>query len=160
MDPLHAEPHPNDAFDLGALRVDPAAGEIRGPAGREQLDPKVMEVLRVLNEQRGTLVPREVLFARVWPDRIVTDDVLSRCIYQLRRQLAAAAGADGRELIETLPKRGYRLRAEPTCPEPIPERPATRADSPRRGECRSILAKLDQSWLCEARQFAAIVRLT
>ena len=138
MDP-HAEPRATDAFDLGTLRVDPAAGEIRGPAGRDQLDPKVMDVLRVLHEQRGTLVPREVLFTRVWPDRIVTDDVLSRCIYQLRRQLAAAAGADGRELIETLPKRGYRLRAEPSGPEPLAELPVARAETPRAVRAAQLL---------------------
>lgn len=139
MDP-HAEPRTTDAFDLGTLHVDPAAGEIRGAAGREQLDPKVMEVLRVLHEQRGTLVPREVLFTRVWPDRIVTDDVLSRCIYQLRRQLAAAGGADGRELIETLPKRGYRLRAEAAGPEPPPELAATRAETRRAIRASTLLA--------------------
>ena len=30
---------------LGDVTVDPATGEMAGPGGREQLDPKVMQVL-------------------------------------------------------------------------------------------------------------------
>lgn len=37
-----------DGFRLGELRVEPATGEIAGPAGREQVDPKVMAVLVTL----------------------------------------------------------------------------------------------------------------
>ena len=41
--------------------------------------------------------------------------MLSRCIYDLRRQLSLAGASDDlRALIETLPKRGYRLHAEVT----------------------------------------------
>ena len=113
----------HDAFLLGAVRIDPVAGDLTGPGAREQLDPKVMDVLQVLHAHAGQLVTRETLFAQVWPDRIVTDDVLSRCIYQLRRQLASAAGPGTRDWIETLPKRGYRLRTEEMpspAPDPIP----------------------------------------
>jgi len=43
----------------------------------------------------------------VWPDTFVTDDVLTRCISELRRALED----DPKEpsFIETIPKRGYRL---------------------------------------------------
>jgi TolB-like protein/DNA-binding winged helix-turn-helix (wHTH) protein/Tfp pilus assembly protein PilF len=117
-------------FRIGELRVDPQGGEISGPGGQAALDPKVMGVLVMLAEHAGHVVAREDLLARLWPDVVVTDDALSRCIYELRRQLGTVgASEEFRALIETLPKRGYRLNAEVT---PIAARPA---DSPagRRG---------------------------
>ena len=100
-------------FTLGDLRVDPEAGEVAGPAGREHLDPKVMGVLVMLAEHAGHVVSREDLQARLWPNLVVTGDALSRCLYELRRQLSAASGGeDARVIVETLPKRGYRLNAE------------------------------------------------
>jgi Tol biopolymer transport system component/DNA-binding winged helix-turn-helix (wHTH) protein len=102
------------AFRLGELTVEPLTGEIRGPAGRERLDPKVMEVLWLLARQPGQVVFREELLRRVWPGVVVSDDALSRCIYQLRRHLNDVAGNDSyKELLETLPKRGYRLNCAP-----------------------------------------------
>ncbi|HJR72006.1 MAG TPA: winged helix-turn-helix domain-containing protein, partial [Gammaproteobacteria bacterium] len=102
------------AFRLGELTVEPLTGEIRGPAGRERLDPKVMEVLWLLARQPGQVVLREELLRRVWPGVVVSDDALSRCIYQLRRHLNDVAGNDSyKELLETLPKRGYRLNCVP-----------------------------------------------
>lgn len=99
---------------LGDLTVDPAAGEMVGPGGREQLDPKVMEVLVALAQHAGEVVSRNDLLARVWPRVVVGEDVVSRCIYQLRRHLRQAGGADHyAALVETLPKRGYRLNCRP-----------------------------------------------
>ena len=66
--------------------------ERRGPGGAEKLDPKVMDVLVMLAEHAGQVVSRDDLLARIWPDVVVTDEVLSRCIYELRRQLSQAAG--------------------------------------------------------------------
>jgi TolB-like protein/DNA-binding winged helix-turn-helix (wHTH) protein/Tfp pilus assembly protein PilF len=112
-------------FRIGELRVDPQGGEISGHGGQAVLDPKVMGVLVMLAERAGHVVAREDLLAQLWPDVVVTDDALSRCIYELRRQLGTVGGSEEfRALIETLPKRGYRLTAEVT---PIAARPA---DSP------------------------------
>jgi Tol biopolymer transport system component len=53
------------------------------------------------------------LLEQVWPGVIVGDDVVSRCIYQLRRHLRQAGGEKRHaDLVETLPKRGYRLNCE------------------------------------------------
>ncbi len=112
-------------FGLGELRVDPQGGEVRGPGGRQQLEPKVMGVLAMLAERAGQVVPREDLLARLWPDVVVSDDSLSRCLYELRRQLSLAGGTDDyRAVVETLPKRGYRLNAEVT-PLAAPSLPKT-----------------------------------
>jgi TolB-like protein/DNA-binding winged helix-turn-helix (wHTH) protein/Flp pilus assembly protein TadD len=115
-------------FCLGALRIDLSSGQVEGPGGRQQLDPKVAGVLAMLVRHAGSVVSREDLLARLWPNVVVTDDAVSRCVYELRRQLTLAGGGDEyRTLIETLPKRGYRLNGEPrpavdagAAPEPAP----------------------------------------
>lgn len=106
------EESPQAEFRIDDLRVNPLSGEVTGPAGREQLDPKVMGVLLLLAERTGQVVPREDLLARVWPGSVVTDDALTRCIYELRRQLTLAGGDERyKAVLETIPKRGYRLNA-------------------------------------------------
>lgn len=114
-----ADPGLDRGFSIGELRVDPTEGEIAGPGGMQKLDPKVMSLLVILAEHANRVVAREVLLRRLWPDVVVTEDALSRCIYELRRQLASAgASEEFRGLIETLPKRGYRLNAEVTLHPP------------------------------------------
>jgi len=68
-----------------------------------------MEVLLCLAKHAGETLPKETLFHAVWPDTFVTDDVLTHSISELRR----AFEDDAREprIIQTIPKRGYRLVA-------------------------------------------------
>lgn len=106
-------------FRLDALEVDPHSGLVSGPGGREALDPKVMAVLVLMTRQMGQIVSRDELLARLWPNRVVTDDAVTRCFYMLRRQLSQAGGDRRyRRMIETLPKRGYRLNGEIVQREP------------------------------------------
>jgi TolB-like protein/DNA-binding winged helix-turn-helix (wHTH) protein/Flp pilus assembly protein TadD len=101
---------PAHGFVLDALQVEPLAGLVSGPGGRERLDPKVMDVLVHMAEHAGQVVLREELLARLWPHVVVTDDALTRCFYELRRCLVHAGGDERyRALVETIPKRGYRL---------------------------------------------------
>jgi len=66
------------------------------------LTPKEFDTLMVLVEARGSVVNKEELIARVWPDSYVGDGSLARNISVLRKAL-------GTEVIETLPKKGYRI---------------------------------------------------
>jgi TolB-like protein/DNA-binding winged helix-turn-helix (wHTH) protein/Flp pilus assembly protein TadD len=101
-------------FRLKDVRVAPATGELAGPGGREQVDPKVMGVLLALARRAGELVSRDALLHTLWPGAVVTDDVLSRCVYKLRVHLLEAGGHPTyKAMIETLPKRGYRLACLP-----------------------------------------------
>src|SRR5437868_3114438 len=69
----------------------------------------MMEVLVCLAEHTGEVVPKEKLLQAVWPNTFVSDDVLKRSVSELRRIF----GDDVHEarIIETIPKRGYRLVA-------------------------------------------------
>jgi len=68
-----------------------------------------MEVLVCLSHHAGRPVPKEDLLETVWRDTFVSDDVLKRSVSELRRVFED----DAREsrVIETIPKRGYRLLA-------------------------------------------------
>ncbi len=99
-------------FDLEGLQVSPLTGEVSGPGGIAHLEPKVMDVLVLMAEHPGEVMVREDLVTHLWGSAFVTDDALTRCFYELRRHLSEAGGDNRyRDLIETLPKRGYRLKA-------------------------------------------------
>jgi DNA-binding winged helix-turn-helix (wHTH) protein len=71
------------------------------------LRPKTFAVLRHLVENSGRLVSKDELFAAVWPNLAITDDALVQSISELRQAL----GDDGRRLICTVPRRGYRFES-------------------------------------------------
>ncbi|MBL37992.1 MAG: hypothetical protein CMP07_06245 [Xanthomonadales bacterium] len=69
-----------------------------------------MQVLVELASRPDRVVTRRHLEDVVWPGMIVTDDALSRCIYQLRQTIDSLLPAARKSaVIETLRKRGYRL---------------------------------------------------
>jgi adenylate cyclase len=68
---------------------------------------KTVEVLLALLERRGEIVTKDELLKAAWPDSIVEEANLTVHVALLRKTLGEAA------VIETIPKRGYRLRAEP-----------------------------------------------
>jgi DNA-binding winged helix-turn-helix (wHTH) protein/TolB-like protein len=111
-------------FRLGAWVVQPSLNNISRNGKNLRLEPKAMEVLVCLTHHGGSVVPKERLIGEVWPDTFVGDDALTRCISELRR----AFGDDPKapQVIETIPKRGYRLlvRVEPIRP-PSPKPPYT-----------------------------------
>jgi Tol biopolymer transport system component/DNA-binding winged helix-turn-helix (wHTH) protein len=76
------------------------------------LTPKVHELLCLLVERSGHLVEKDELIKALWPDTIVEEGGLTRCVSVLRRALGDDA-ADTR-YIETVPKRGYRFVASVT----------------------------------------------
>ncbi len=105
-------------FRLDEYRVLPLEGTLDGPGGSQHLQPKVVEVLLRLAETPGRIVEREVLLEKVWGRTAVSDDVLTRCISELRHALDDQRGAP--RFIQTVPKRGYRLIASVHPDEPTP----------------------------------------
>jgi Tol biopolymer transport system component/DNA-binding winged helix-turn-helix (wHTH) protein len=74
------------------------------------LAPKVIETLLALVERRGEIVSKEEMMKRLWADAFVEDANLTQNIYLLRKTLGK--GSDGRDLIETFRRRGYRFNGE------------------------------------------------
>ena len=109
------EPSPNadhDALVLGSFEVLLRSREVRRRGARrgKRISPKSLGVLLALAGQPGVVLSREELMEQVWPGRIVTNDVLTQAISQLRSVLADAA--EQPRYIETIAKSGYRLLAE------------------------------------------------
>src|SRR5215469_9627319 len=96
-----------DDFQIGSWLVEPSLNSVTCDGKIHRLEPKMMEVLVYLAQNQRVVVSKEQLMRVVWPDTFVTDDVLTRCISELRRALED----DPKEpsFIETIPKRGYRL---------------------------------------------------
>ena len=68
-----------------------------------------MDVLVCLAEHAGEVVSRDTLNQRVWTHIVVTDQAVTNCISELRHHLGDDRSAN--RIIETIPKRGYRLVA-------------------------------------------------
>lgn len=96
-------------FHVGPWLALPSRNTLSLQGETVHLEPKVMEVLVCLAGQPGETLAKEKLLQTVWPDTFVTDDVLTRCISELRHVFKD----DPKEarFIQTIPKRGYRLVA-------------------------------------------------
>ena len=102
----------NNSFQLSlvrcaALEFDLALGAItNSPEEVQRLSPIHLKLLTYLLKHQGQVVSRTELFDAIWPNQLISDDVLTRAISDIRTQLAKL-DADTK-FIETLPKRGYR----------------------------------------------------
>lgn len=103
-----------------------------GDAGEVHLRPKVMDLLQLLAERAGEVVSHEEIVARVWGKEFIAESALPGIVSELR----AAFGDDpvAPRVLETIPKRGYRLVApvgpldsDDTVAEICPRRAARRA---------------------------------
>jgi len=84
-----------------------------------ELGRRAYEVLLALVEARGAVLTKDELMARVWPGRIVEENNLQAQISMLRRALG-----EDRDLVRTIPGRGYHFAGELQFAEPLlPEAP-------------------------------------
>jgi DNA-binding winged helix-turn-helix (wHTH) protein/TolB-like protein len=102
---------PPTSFNCAALAFDLDLGAVKNALGESQrLSPINLKLLVYLVAHQGEVVSRTELFDAVWPNQIVSDDVLTRAISDIRTQLAKLD--ESTKFIETLPKRGYRWALE------------------------------------------------
>lgn len=89
------------------------------------LPPRTFDTLLFLVSRSGQLVTKEELMTAIWPDVVVTDNALTRCVKEVRQALGDDARNPG--FIETVPRVGYRFiavveehaeTAEPSSPRP------------------------------------------
>jgi len=71
------------------------------------MEPKVLQVLLILAENQGQVVPHDVILNKVWPGSVVGSNAIQRCIAQLRK--AFNDDAKTQRVISTHPKVGYSL---------------------------------------------------
>lgn len=93
---------PRTSFVFPPYRLDPDERRLSRDGEVVPLTPKEFDTLLVLVEAAGRVVEKEDLIGLVWPGSYVGDGSLARNISVLRKAL-------GEGVIETLPKKGYRI---------------------------------------------------
>jgi len=80
--------------------------EIKG-ANETRLEPRLMLLLCILSNNEGKVVSREFLIKEIWNDYGGADEGLTQAVSFLRKII----GDQHKEIIETVPKKGYILHA-------------------------------------------------
>jgi DNA-binding winged helix-turn-helix (wHTH) protein len=113
--------HPRD-FQLAEWLVQPSLDQLTSGGVVVRIRPQLMDLLVCLAARAGRTVAREELATAIWPGQFVVDSGLARCVAELRRALGDSARQP--RIIETIPKRGYRLVAavSPADVPPVAER--------------------------------------
>src|SRR5688572_1257951 len=96
-------------YECGDFRLDAVEKILWRADSMVEVTPTAVELLLVLVENAGRIVPKEEIFERGWKDSFVEEANLSHHIFRLRKALGEDAG---QKFIETVPKRGYRFVAE------------------------------------------------
>ena len=98
-------------FHLRDLLIEPTSGKVSGPDGDTHLQPRAIEILLHLAERPYTVIEREELLRKVWGEGHGSQEALSHAVSELRHGLNDHA--EDPNLIQTIPRRGYRLIEEP-----------------------------------------------
>jgi len=104
-------------FHLAEWLVQPTLNCLTCDGVVVRIRPQIMDMLVCLAARAGRPVTREDLFATVWSGRFVAESCVSRCVAELRQAFGDSARQP--RIIETIPKRGYRLIA-PVVRAPVP----------------------------------------
>jgi adenylate cyclase len=99
--PPYAVRIPGHRIDLHGRRL------LRDDGGEVELRPQALDLLCELAARAGDVVGKRELFDRVWTGLVVTDDSLVQAVGDIRR----AIGDERHAVVQTVPRRGYRLIA-------------------------------------------------
>lgn len=93
-------------YQFGDFRLDIARQELWCGAETVDVEPMVLDLLRLLIENHDRLVSKEEIFSTLWDDRTVTDSALSTCIKSARR--AVNDSGRSQSVIKTVHGKGLR----------------------------------------------------
>ena len=143
-------------FYLQDLLIEPVSGRVSGPGIETHLKPRAVEVLLYLAERPFELVTRDELLQAVWGENTGSSEALTHVVSELRS--CCKDHANSPSLIQTLPRRGYRLLQEPRLadsPEvasdsgvfPVTDDGSFIGNLMRRGVVQAAAAYMVFSWL-------------
>jgi DNA-binding winged helix-turn-helix (wHTH) protein len=112
-------------FHIDDWLIQPQINSVEKDGKTWHLEPKVMQVLLQLASHPNEVLSKDRLLEAVWHNTFVGDDVLVRCISEIRYVF----GDDPKSsrVIQTIPKGGYRLIAAVTAEVPRDIQPDKRA---------------------------------
>lgn len=95
------------SFFLNKVQIDPSRNLICADGDATRVEPRVMALLLKLKQNMGHTLSRSQLIESVWGDNSGSDEALTQTVSKLRRALGDKVSSQ--VIIETVPKRGYRL---------------------------------------------------
>lgn len=102
--------HEGPVYRFGAFVLVPGERLLLHDGEPVALTGKAFDLLVVLASQAGHLVTKDELLRRVWPGLVVEEVNLSVNISAIRKALARSP--DSADWIETVPRQGYRFKAQ------------------------------------------------
>src|SRR5215475_157402 len=99
----------SNLYEFDQFRMDLVEKALWRDGAAVPLTPKAFDTLAILVERSGSLVEKDELMKRLWPDSFVEENSLTQNIYLVRKALGEES--QGTRYIETVPRRGYRFRA-------------------------------------------------
>ena len=120
MAPGNGENRVNDSgqrYFFGQFILDIDRGTLLKHGQDVPLRPKTFEALCYLVRHSGVLVTRQQLQEAVWPSAVVSDESLTQCLAEVRKTLDDVS----RDMIRTVPRRGYIFDVAVTIDAPAGE---------------------------------------
>src|SRR5262245_51314931 len=114
---LACSPPRDRVWTFAAFRLEEAERRLTRNGLPLRVAPKALDLLILLLERAGRLVPSAELVQRLWPGVFVEKDTLARHVSSLR---AALGDRRSRALIQTVSKSGYRLQLDADAPTATP----------------------------------------
>ena len=100
----------NRVYLFGRFRLDAGERALSRDGQPVALTPKLVATLIALVEKHGHIVDKAELMQAVWPETVVEEGNLTQNIHNLRKLLWDRT--ESGVVIETVPRRGYRLMGE------------------------------------------------
>jgi DNA-binding winged helix-turn-helix (wHTH) protein len=92
---------------FGAFQIDPRTWTLTNAGRTVDLSPRLVEILAYLAGRAGTIVTKDELLDRFWPDVHIAENTLTRAIADIRK--AIGDSPDQPKFVQTLARRGYRF---------------------------------------------------
>src|SRR4051794_8411558 len=95
-------------YEFGEFVLDPKEKTLLFRGTPIHLPAKEFNTLLLLVENNGHALTKDEMMTAIWDDAFVEESNLAKKISRLRK----IVNTEGQELIETLPKHGYRFKAD------------------------------------------------
>lgn len=119
-------------FQFDRFTLDTKTFEFSSENNIIELEPKLFNILKLLVTHTGQVITKEQLLDEIWNNRVVTDNAISRAIYELRKVLDKADSK--KSLIKTVRGRGFQINCDVITVEP-------------KEKNQTIKSKTNQTWL-------------
>jgi adenylate cyclase len=92
-------------FRFEGFRLDATRRTLHRDGALVDLRAKCFDLLACLARNAGRVVTKDELIQSVWPNVVVTDESITRCVSDIRHALGDAA----QQIVKTVPRQGYLL---------------------------------------------------